>query len=379
MLDGMAFGWLTVFLDFPADAVGAGMAFWQEVTGYRLSVSRGAAGEFATLLPPSGDAYLRVQRLLDGGGGCHLDLHVDTASEPLAEAAGRAVALGARVRSRDGDSRGDRLIIADSPGGFTFCLVEWRGESVVPAPLASDGGGTSRVDTLCLDVPPTEFERECSFWAELTGWELRPATVPGFRYLRRPAGMPARLLFQRLDSAAPGERVRAHLDFGCTDADREVSRHVGLGARVVGTFPHWTVLTDPAGREYCLVSRAPDTMRSTPDPVAFARRWAAEWNARDLEAILAHYAPDVVFRSPVAARVLPGSAGTVRGLDALRHYWSTALTASPGLRFEVLDVYAGIDTLVIRFRNEKGELRAEVLTFRDGLIVEGRGLFLVES
>ena len=263
MLDGMALRWLTIFLDFPTDAFGPGVAFWREVAGCRLSPSRGAAGEFATLLPPSGDAYLRVQRVLDGGG-CHLDLHVDTASEPLAEAADRAAALGARVRRRDGDARGDRLIIADSPGGFTFCLVEWHGESVLPAPRASDGG-SSRADTLCLDAPSAEFERECSFWAELTGWEPRPAAVQGFRYLRRPAGMPARLLFQRLDSAAPGQRVRAHLDLGCTDVAREVSRHVGLGARVAGTFPHWTVLTDPAGREYCLVTRVPDSMRSTPE------------------------------------------------------------------------------------------------------------------
>ena len=32
--------------------------------------------------------------------------------------------------------------------------------------------------------------------------------------------------------------------------------------------------------------------------------------------------------------------------------------------------------LVIRHRNERGAVRAEVLTFRDGLVVEGRGLEL---
>ena len=51
--------WLTVFLDFPAGSFGAGVAFWAEVTGSTLSPFRGAAGEFATLLPPYGDAYLR--------------------------------------------------------------------------------------------------------------------------------------------------------------------------------------------------------------------------------------------------------------------------------------------------------------------------------
>jgi hypothetical protein len=36
-----------------------------------------------------------------------------------------------------------------------------------------------------------------------------------------------------------------------------VSRHASLGARVTGRFPFWTVLADPAGREYCLVERDP--------------------------------------------------------------------------------------------------------------------------
>ena len=243
--------WLTVFLDFPADTFGAGVAFWREVTGSGLSPSRGTDGEFATLLPPSGDAYLRVQRVLEGPGGCHLDLHLDTSVESLAKAAGRAQSLGARVRHAEAG-----LIIADSPGGFTFCLVSWDGESAVPGPLATNGG-VSRVDTLCLDVPSAEFKRECAFWSALTGWEQWPARVPGFIYLQRPPGLAAQLLLQRLERAAPGQRVAGHVDLGCAD-EHALSLHVGLGARVVGAHPYWTVLADPAGREYCLVDREPD-------------------------------------------------------------------------------------------------------------------------
>lgn len=116
-----------------------------------------------------------------------------------------------------------------------------------------------------------------------------------------------------------------------------------------------------------------------PEAAAFARTWADEWNAHDLDAILTRYAADVVFRSPVAVQVLGVPDGTIRGIDALRKYWSAGLAANPDLRFEVLEVFEGIDTLVIRFRSEKGEARAEVLTFRDGLIAEGRGLFLAAN
>jgi Glyoxalase-like domain len=253
MLVGMSFRWLTIFLDFPAGPFGAGVAFWREVTGSGLSAARGADGEFATLLPASGDAYLRVQRIRDGAGGCHLDLHVDPGTESLSAAADRARAAGAVIRHRE-----DGLVVAQSPGGFPFCLVEWDGERAVPPPLAAaDGsGGASRADTLCLDVPPDEFDRELAFWAELTGQESHPAPVPGYAYLTRQAGWPARLLLQRRDSAAPGDRTRGHVDFGCTDAGAR-DRHVALGARVADTQQYWTVLTDPAGREYCLVTRAP--------------------------------------------------------------------------------------------------------------------------
>jgi hypothetical protein len=245
--------WLTVFLDFPPSSFDAGVRFWRAVTGYGLSPARGADGQFATLLPPSGDAYLRVQRVR-AGGGCHLDLHLDPAAEPADAVAERAQRLGARITHRESG-----LVIAQSPGGFTFCLVGWNGERAVPPPLAGGAegaGGATRVDTLCLDVPPEEFERECAFWAEFTGQQTRPAPVPGFAFLSRPPDWPVRLLLQRRDDAAPGIRTFGHLDFGCTDPAAQ-ARHVDLGARLVGERQYWTVLADPAGHEYCLIGREP--------------------------------------------------------------------------------------------------------------------------
>lgn len=103
----------------------------------------------------------------------------------------------------------------------------------------------------------------------------------------------------------------------------------------------------------------------------FAAEWAADWNSHDLDRIVRHYAADVVFRSPLAARLVPGSGGVVRGLAALRAYWAEGLRRNPGLRFEVVAVYAGLDTVVITYRHQTGQPAAEVLTFRDGLIVSG--------
>ena len=232
----MRFRWLTLFLDFPADAFGAGVAFWREVTGSELSPLRGAAGEFATLLPADGgDAYLRVQRIADSSGGHHIDLHVDPALASVEQAAERAVALGAKLLHRE-----EGLVISSSPGGFTFCLVRWHGEGDVPGPVRLDGGGASRVDEFRLDVPASVFEREGSFWAALTGWEGQG----GDR-----SALPVRLELRR---AGLDDRVTGHLAFGCADRPALASRHAAAGARILAVLPHQTEMADPVGRRYLL-------------------------------------------------------------------------------------------------------------------------------
>lgn len=67
----------------------------------------------------------------------------------------------------------------------------------------------------------------------------------------------------------------------------------------------------------------------TPEPQQFADDWVQAWNSHDVEAVLAHFHDDVVFSSPIAARVLPDSLGVVRGKEALRHYWTTAWRCCP--------------------------------------------------
>lgn len=115
---------------------------------------------------------------------------------------------------------------------------------------------------------------------------------------------------------------------------------------------------------------------SMPDPGGFAAQWLHAWNARDVEAVLAHFAEDVVFTSPTAIRFAPESGGTVRGKDALRRYWTLALQGNPDLHFELVGVYAGVDTVVLHYRNQLGGLVNEVLTFRDGLVAVGHATHL---
>lgn len=115
------------------------------------------------------------------------------------------------------------------------------------------------------------------------------------------------------------------------------------------------------------------------DPRAFAQRWLAAWNAHDLDAVLALFHDDVVFTSPLAAKVVPASQGVLRGKDALRAYWSVALAQVPDLHFELTTLYAGIDSLLIGFRMNGAAERFEILRFRGDRVGEGHGTYRVEG
>jgi ketosteroid isomerase-like protein len=66
---------------------------------------------------------------------------------------------------------------------------------------------------------------------------------------------------------------------------------------------------------------------------AFAAEWAAAWNELSVERVLAHFDEDVSFTSPTALAV--AGVGTVRGKQALRDYWNTAIARVGSLKFVV--------------------------------------------
>ncbi len=113
------------------------------------------------------------------------------------------------------------------------------------------------------------------------------------------------------------------------------------------------------------------------DATPFAAQWAQDWNSHDLEAVLSHFSDDVLWTSPVAAQIVEGSDGVLRGKEALRAYYAEGLRRTPELHFEVVGVYQGVNVLVINYRNQRGALVDEILCFDDtGLVREGHGTYL---
>ena len=93
----------------------------------------------------------------------------------------------------------------------------------------------------------------------------------------------------------------------------------------------------------------------------FALEWVEAWNAHDLDAILSHYAPEVILTSPVAVEILKDPSGTVAGKEALRSYFRRGLEVYPNLTFELVDVLRGHSSVVLYYINQKGSMTAEFM------------------
>lgn len=114
----------------------------------------------------------------------------------------------------------------------------------------------------------------------------------------------------------------------------------------------------------------------TPDAArAFAAQWVAAWNRHDLPAILAHYAEELVFASPLVRDIAGEASGVLRGKAAVGAYWAKGLALLPDLRFELVDVLCGVDALTLYYRGHRGMV-AETLRFgAEGKVVEGRACY----
>lgn len=236
--------WMSMFADVPAAQLNRAARFWQDVTGARLGEPSGDDGEYLPLVPDRGDRYLWLQRIGRDSGGWHLDLHV---ADPT-DAARSATDLGATVVRAT-----EVLVTLASPAGQPFCLVREPSERRRALP---SGSARSLVDQICIDIPADRFDAECGFWSALTGWARDSGALPEFERLTVPAGLPLRILLQRLDGGDQ-DGIRAHADLAAKDRAAETDRHVALGATLAGVFEHWTTLRDPSGLTYCITDRAP--------------------------------------------------------------------------------------------------------------------------
>ena len=95
----------------------------------------------------------------------------------------------------------------------------------------------------------------------------------------------------------------------------------------------------------------------------FAHEWIAAWNAHDVDRVLTHYTDDFEMSSPVIIQVAGEASGKLKGKQAVGDYWRKALQLLPDLRFELIVVLTGVDSITIHYKGARGRLAAEVFHF----------------
>lgn len=226
-------------------------AFWSRVLGWPVGAPWPGHPELCTFEPPSGTAYLHLQRI-EGPARVHLDVETGDRDGTVA----RALELGA-----DPVAAYDDWTTLRSPGGLPFCVLGSDRSTTTPPPLTHPDGHRTRMVQVCVDSPAPVHDREVRFWRSLLAGRYVPSRRPEFAgKWHDDAGSPIQLLFQRVDeSEGP---VRAHLDHGTDDLEAEVSRLLALGATDVGRGPGgWHVLRDPAGALFCATRNSPEATR----------------------------------------------------------------------------------------------------------------------
>jgi hypothetical protein len=106
--------------------------------------------------------------------------------------------------------------------------------------------------------------------------------------------------------------------------------------------------------------------RETADRIA--QEWVDAWNRHDVDAVVAHFADDVVVTSPVAAALGVAEDGKVRGKQAVREYYARGIANAPSLHFDLDAVLAGVDGITVLYRNHRGQQVAEIMVLDDEIV-----------
>ncbi|MBO2464916.1 VOC family protein [Actinomadura sp. LCR2-06] len=223
--------------------------FWADVLGWGVA----SEGPGVTNLEPKDFAYpdpsavcidvLRVPDPKTVKNRVHIDL-ASASADHQADLVARLQDLGA-TPADIGQGDVPWTVLAD-PEGNEFCVLE-------PRSIYRDTGPIAAVVVDCAD--PRTMAR---FWGEATDWIVHEAADDLAR-LRSAAGIGPYLEFVRTPDVKTGLN-RVHLDvrpYPGDDHAAEAARLRALGAADIdigqGDAP-WTVLADPEGNEFCLLT-----------------------------------------------------------------------------------------------------------------------------
>lgn len=95
-----------------------------------------------------------------------------------------------------------------------------------------------------------------------------------------------------------------------------------------------------------------------------AQDWIDAWNSRDLERVLGYYSRTAQHTSPRVIEFNDNASCTIKGIGKLRNYFQEGFALYPNIKFELLDIMVGVDTLSIRYRT-KNKTVLEIMFFNE--------------
>ena len=105
------------------------------------------------------------------------------------------------------------------------------------------------------------------------------------------------------------------------------------------------------------------------DAQKFAKEWIESWNSHDLTAILKHYSDDIEITTPMIKMAIGIENGSLKGKALVADYWGKALAKIPDLRFELIEVTTGVDSIALYYKSVMNKMAIEVMFFNEhGLV-----------
>ncbi|MEM7799063.1 MAG: nuclear transport factor 2 family protein [Chloroflexota bacterium] len=106
--------------------------------------------------------------------------------------------------------------------------------------------------------------------------------------------------------------------------------------------------------------------------VDFAEKWIAAFNSHDLDRIFELYDDRFEMRSPYIISRMGLESGRLVGKEQVRPYWSKSVGPESTLRFELIDVFVGVDSVVVYYKSAGAKYVCETFQFNpDGKVISG--------
>jgi hypothetical protein len=111
-----------------------------------------------------------------------------------------------------------------------------------------------------------------------------------------------------------------------------------------------------------------------------ALQWINDWNQRNIDDVMSHYAEDVKLYSPTVIRRWNKADGKLEGKKAIEQHFRKGLEEMPDLHFEFQSILYGIESVVLIYKRETGILASDIVLFNEqGKVKEVRSYYEEKS